>query len=76
MEIKELEEKIAEYENVLSWIADRAWYELLMNHTMIHKETGALASGWTNSIKDRNLLAYASVVQTTHNNLAFMNPQQ
>lgn len=74
MEIKVLEEKIAEYENVLAWIAEWAWYELLMNHTIIHKETGILASGGTNSIKDRNLLAYASVVQTTHNNLAFMNP--
>ncbi len=76
MEIKELEEKIAEYENRLVKIADESWYELLMNHTIIHKETGALVSGWTNSIKDRNLLAYASVVQTTHNNLAFMNPQK
>lgn len=76
MEIKELEEKIAEYENVLAGIASDAWYELLMNHTIVHKETGALVSGWTNSITDRNLLAYASVVQTTHTNLAFMNPQQ
>jgi len=45
-----------------------------MNHTLIHKETGTLASWGTNSIRDRNMLAYASVVQTTHNNLAFMNP--
>lgn len=74
MEIKELEDKISEYENRLICIAEAAWYELLMNHTLIHKETGTLASWGTNSIRDRNMLAYASVVQTTHNNLAFMNP--
>jgi hypothetical protein len=74
MEIKELEDKISEYENRLVGIAEAAWYELLMNHTLIHKETGTLASWGTNSIRDRNMLAYASVVQTTHNNLAFMNP--
>ena len=76
MEIKDLEGKIAEYENRLVKIADESWYDVLMNHTLIHRETGTLASWGTNSIRDRDLIAYASVVQTTHNNLAFMNPQK
>jgi len=73
VEIKELEDKISEYENRLAKIADEAWYTLLMNHTLIHKESGTLASWGTCSITDKNQIAYASIVQTTYNNLSFIN---
>jgi len=73
MLIKELEDKISEYAQRISTIAEANWFSVLLNHTLIEHSTWNMASGWVCTIWDKKDIAYASVAQTTYTRLSFID---
>ena len=73
MLIKELEDKISEYAQRISDIAEENGFSVLLNHTLLENTTGTMLSGWVCTIQDKRDIAYASVTQTTYTRLSFID---
>lgn len=73
MNLTELQDKIAEYEVRLAKIFEENWYSLLINHSILENATWTIACWGICTIRDKKDIAYASVIQTTHTRLAFID---
>ena len=73
MTITELQDKISEYENKLAKIFEANGYSLMINHSILENDTGTIACWGICTIADKKDIAYASVIQTTHTRLAFID---